>query len=134
MSDKMTEAQEQIAVIKWTQQSSIRNLFPDLKLLFHVPNENKDVKQVKIAKALGVKKGVPDLFLPVARGDYHGLAIEMKAETGRPSEAQKWWVRELANQGWKAMVCHGHDEAIAVLTWYMNLNVPQPKGLVVRQD
>ena len=30
------------------------------------------------AKATGMKKGVPDLFIYEPRGEYHGLAIELK--------------------------------------------------------
>ena len=37
----MTEAQHQINVIKWTQQPGIRRKYPELKLLYHIPNERK---------------------------------------------------------------------------------------------
>ena len=74
----MTEQQEQITLIKWTQQPSVRQLYPELKFLFHVPNERADKIQTATLKKMGVKPGVPDLILPLPSGNYHGLFIEMK--------------------------------------------------------
>lgn len=34
-----SESQHQMAVMKWTQQESIRRKWPELKLLLHIPNE-----------------------------------------------------------------------------------------------
>jgi len=39
-------------------------------------------------KKEGVKRGIPDIFLPCARGGSHGLFIEMKARDGKVSEEQ----------------------------------------------
>ena len=67
------------------QQSSIRSKWPELALLHHIKNETREgAKQIAIDKAIGVKKGVPDLSLPVPRGRYHGLYIEMKNDAGGP--------------------------------------------------
>jgi hypothetical protein len=118
----MTEAQEQICVIKWSQQPSIRSKWPELAMLYHIKNETKEgQKAVMHDKAMGVKKGVPDLFLPVPRGKYHGLYIEMKTEDGRASEAQEWWGEHLAGQGYFWEVCHGWKSAVCVLEWYLSL-------------
>ena len=43
-------------------------------------------------KRMGVKPGVPDLFLPFPVPPFHGLWIEMKSETGRASAVQKEWI------------------------------------------
>lgn len=118
----MTEYDHQKNVFKWAEQLSIRERFPDLKLLHHIKNETKGgVEQVKIDKANGVKKGVPDLCLPSAHGKYHGLYIEMKAEKGRLSPEQKWWLAELDKQGFATAVCYGWQQATEVLEWYLNL-------------
>ena len=75
----MSEAKHQSFVIKWTEQPSIRSQWPELKLLYHIPNGGtRDPIEAKHMKEQGVKRGVPDLHLPVARGKYHGLYIEMK--------------------------------------------------------
>ena len=87
----MTEDQIQQAVIRWSQQASVRKMFPQLALLYHIPNERKCTPQQGARlKRMGVKSGVPDLHLPVARGAYHGLYLEMKTEKGRVSANQAW--------------------------------------------
>lgn len=118
----MTEDQHQAAVIKWSQQASIRQKYPELKLLHHIPNERKCTPQQGARlKRLGVRSGVPDLDLPVARGNYHGLRIEMKTESGRTSDNQKWWLEELDKQGYCCAVCHGWEEAVQLIERYMQL-------------
>ena len=71
-------------------------------------------------KHQGVKRGVPDLCLPVARGTYHGLYIEMKTETGETRPEQYWWIQTLNDHGYFE-VCHGWKSAVRVLEWYMGL-------------
>lgn len=118
----MTEAQHQANVIKWSQQPSVRAQWPELALLHHIPNGGtRDPIEGKHLKQQGVKSGVPDLSLPVARGKYHGLYIEMKTETGRPTAEQKWWGEQLLAQGYMWEVCHGWQSAVRVLEWYLSL-------------
>ena len=74
-------------------------------------------------KAEGLKAGVPDLCLPVARQGYHGLYIEMKYGRNKPTAKQKWWLEKLAEQGYKTIVCWGADEAIAVLEDYLERSI-----------
>lgn len=104
-------------------QPSVRERYPELALLHHIKNETKEgVKQVAVDKAMGVKKGVPDLHLPVARGGYHSLYIEMKNETGRANDAQNWWLERLKLEGNYTVVCHGWQSAVDILTWYLGLD------------
>ena len=117
-----SEAQHQAAVVKWSQQPSIRSQWPELALLFHIKNETTEgPKAVMIDRKMGVKKGVPDLHLPVPRGRYHGLYIEMKTETGHTSTEQDWWGEHLSAQGYAWHVCHGWQSAVSVLEWYLQL-------------
>lgn len=110
----------QKAVIAWTQQPDIRKQYPALAMLYHVPNEGKRTgRQGKALHDAGLKRGVPDLCLPVARGGYHGLYIELKTANGRPSEAQYWWIEHLKLQGYFAVVCHGYDNTVRMLEWYL---------------
>lgn len=115
-----SENWEQQQVIKWSQQPSIRQQYPELALLYHIPNEREDKIQTAILKAMGVKKGVPDLHLPVASGDYHGLYIEMKALDGKPEAEQLWWIEHLKANGYACAVCYGWQQATEVLLWYLN--------------
>lgn len=119
---QVTEFQHQINVFKWSQQPSVRGKWPELALLFHIKNETKEgAQQVAVDRAAGVKKGVPDLCLPVPKGVYHGLYIELKTEKGRTSQAQDWWGEKLREQGYFWEVCHGWQSATRVLEWYLNL-------------
>lgn len=114
------EDKEQIAIIQWSVLS--RPNYPELKLLHHIANERKcSPQQGQFLKRKGVKPGVPDLCLPVARGGYHGLYIELKrAVGGILSDEQKWWIDELISQGYAAIVCHGADEAIRAIKEYLS--------------
>jgi hypothetical protein len=116
----LTEAQHQTALFNWVWL--VRNKYPELALLYHVPNGGSRNKiEAANLKRQGVKPGVPDLCLPVPRGQYHGLYIELKTEKGRTSTAQDWWIRELNAQGYFTEVCHGWESAVRVIEWYMNL-------------
>lgn len=122
----VSEARHQAAVIQWSQQPEIRSRWPELKLLYHIKNETKEgARQIAVDKALGVKKGVPDLHLPVARGSYHSLYIEMKKENGKATPEQNWWGEQLLAQGNRCEVCRGWKEAVRVLEWYLSLSGPQ---------
>ena len=118
----MTEAREQICVIKWSQQPHIRQKWPELALLHHIKNETTEgARQVAVDRAMGVRKGVPDLCLPVAKGQYHSLYIELKTESGRLSEDQRWWGECLTAQGNFWECCHGWESAVSVLERYLSL-------------
>lgn len=119
-----SETQEQIWLMEWTRQPSIRQQYPELAFLFHVPNERPDKVQAAILKKMGVKSGVPDLILPVPSGPYHGLFIEMKRIDGAASDNQIWWMEHLKANGYAAAVCHGWKEASEVLLWYLNPRIP----------
>lgn len=69
----------------------------------------------------GVKAGVPDLHLPVARGGYHGLYIELKVGSNKATALQKDWIKELTKQGYLAVVCYGWQEAAEQLVNYLEL-------------
>lgn len=110
---KASEAQEQQAVVEWLEAHG----YP----VFHIPNGGRrDPKEAAHLKAQGVRAGVPDLCVPVARGGYHSLYIEMKAEGGRPTEKQVEWIRRLRAQGMCAWCCEGAGNAIALIQSYMD--------------
>lgn len=89
-------------------------------MLFHIPNEGKrSLREGANLKKAGLKKGVPDLFLPVPRGEYHGLFIEMKRVDGKAREEQQWWINRLIEEGYYAVVCCGWKRAATILVQYM---------------
>ena len=89
--------------------------------MFHIPNGGKRSKaEAARFKELGVKAGVSDVFLPVARNGCHGLWIEMKRlRSGKPSEDQIRWIENMIAQGYAATVCHGWEQAVKVIEGYM---------------
>ena len=104
----------------WAEYQSAAHT--ELKLLYHIPNEGK--RSVSYGAALrrqGMKKGVPDLCLPVARGKYHGLYIEMKAGRNKPTVDQQWWLEALERQGFRAVWCSGWEQAKEEISEYLNL-------------
>lgn len=71
----------------------------------------------------GVKAGVPDLCLAVARHGRHGLWIELKVGGGKLTEHQARWLVWLEEQGHRASVCHGWQEAVRLIEWYLGVPV-----------
>lgn len=112
------EEQEQEAFIQYC--SMMASKYEKLDLIYAIPNGGSRNKiEAQKLKRTGVKAGVPDLFLPVARNGKHGLYIELKRkEGGRLSEHQKEWLTKLAEQGYETAVCHGSDEAIETIEKY----------------
>ena len=117
-----TEEQEQAAVFAWAQTMAGR--FPELLLLFHIPNGGlRSITEAVRFKKAGVKPGVPDLFLPVARGRSHGLFVEMKRRKGgRVSKEQEAWIDAVGQQGYMCVVAHGAEAACCYIQEYLEDN------------
>ena len=121
------EHDAQVAVLRWSQLAE--HEFPELALLYAVANGgHRHITVAQKMKSEGVKAGVPDLCLPVARGGYHSLYIEMKQAGAKPksdtakgplSDEQIRWIAALRNQGNKVAVCYGSAEAIEELKAYL---------------
>ena len=112
------ESEEQEALFCWAEALSGR--YPCLRLMYHVPNGGQ--RSAAVAgklKAEGVKAGVPDICLPVSRGNYHGLYIELKAGRNKATAEQEWWLSALLEEGYKAVVCRGWSSAADVIMDYL---------------
>lgn len=114
-----TEAKEQEALFEWAALMELR--WPELKLLHHIPNGGRrDPREAHNLRRQGVKPGVPDICLPVARGGYHSLYIELKRKKGwRLSGEQIEWIHDLSAEGNKAMVCMGWEQAKEAIEKYL---------------
>lgn len=67
-----------------------------------------------------LQKGVPDIFIPVPAGGYHGLWIEMKREVGGVlSCEQRKWLDRLNADGYRAIVAKGADAAVEQIKEYL---------------
>ena len=115
MANAPTEAQEQRTVVEYC---GVRHI-----PVFHIPNGgSRNKAEAANLKRQGVKPGVPDLFVPVHRGKYHGLFIEMKRSVGGTlTKEQREWLTMLEGNGYCAKCCHGADKAIALIDAYMRL-------------
>jgi hypothetical protein len=91
-----------------------------LSLLYAIPNGGHRNKSVgAYLKQEGVRRGVPDYFLAVPCGGYHGLYIELKTKTGKTSPEQKEWLLALNQQGYKAVIAKGSDAALTAVKEYL---------------
>lgn len=119
------EHAEQAALFRWAAMAARQE--PRLQLLFAVPNGLRtDIGAAVKMKQAGMKRGVPDVVLPVPSRDYHGCFVELKRRDGVPSDLspeQAWWIERLTEAGYKAAVAFGWAEAVAILTDY--LKTPQ---------
>lgn len=116
-----SEHAEQRALLTWASMSAGKH--PELRLLFAIPNGGARSKAAAgKLKAEGVKPGVPDLCLPVARGGFHGLYLEMKrTQGGTLSPEQKQWHQDLIEQDYHVALCKGQPSAQHTLTTYLTL-------------
>lgn len=116
-----TESEEQMTLMSWASLAS--GAHPELRLLYHVPNGGSRGKaEAGRFRAEGVKSGVPDLCLPVARGEWHGLYIELKrTKGGHVSPEQERWISALREQGYAALVARGWEQAREIITEYLEV-------------
>ena len=116
------EAIEQAKVIAWAKRHE--HIYPYLWLLHCSLNGVKMTKaQAVRAIAQGMKKGVADLFLPVKKGVYSGLYIEMKSEKGRTSIDQSKFLTAVSENDYLAHICYSAVEAIDKIKGYYNQSI-----------
>ncbi|HEX5437124.1 MAG TPA: hypothetical protein VFW98_08190 [Gemmatimonadaceae bacterium] len=126
-----TEHQEQVALFAWAGVMAAR--YPELDEMFAVPNAggykggygSNRLLAIR-AKREGVKPGIEDVMLLVARGGWHGLLMELKRVDATPSDvkqAQRTWHKRHALRGFRVEVCKGAEAAEAVLLDYLALPV-----------
>ena len=113
------EGEEQATLFSWARMKTY--FYPELEMMFHIPNGGKRSKtEAARFKAEGVKPGVPDICLPVPRGGYHGLYIELKRRRDSSTSAYQWeWIDKLQAQGYAAEVCKGWEAAAELIEKYL---------------
>ena len=117
---RQPEHLEQVTLFRWAEYQSKR--LPELALMFAIPNGGLRSKATAgKLKAEGVKAGVPDICLPVARGEFHGLWIEMKAGRNKPTQPQVQWHMRLSQQDHRVAVCYSWEAARDVIEEYLRV-------------
>lgn len=89
--------------------------------MHHIPNEGKRQGSAgKLEKAMGMRTGVPDIFLPErgAHGE-SGLYIEMKYGRNRCSKEQEEFMAEVERQGYRTATCYSAREAEHEIAMYL---------------
>ena len=117
-----SEHDEQVALIAACE--SLYSRHPELRLLFAIPNGGQRNKATAgRLKAEGVRAGVPDMFLPVARGGYHGLFIELKRadRSNHQTPLQRTWMELLATQGYRCVIAYGAGAALESILSYLEM-------------
>ena len=115
-----TEHDHQVALFKAVK--SLEGVSPSLSLMYAVPNAGRRTpRQGAYMKAEGLRPGVPDICLPVARKGFHGLYIELKRGNNKPTENQWIWLTRLQAANHHVAVCYSCNDALDVVLWYMDI-------------
>jgi hypothetical protein len=114
------EQGEQTALTQWFALQ-----FPK-EMLMHIPNQLiRGCVQARVMYMAGIIPGAPDLFLCCARGEYHGLWIELKRKSvrgeprGRITKRQLLVMEHLSLKGYKCVVAFGFENARNAILDYM---------------
>lgn len=108
------EAGVQKAVVDY-----IKYQYPGVLYCASAGGVRTSMKQAIKMKATGYVKGVPDLQIFEAVGNYHGLLIEIKDLKGVVSKEQKQWIKDLNDRGYFATYCKGVESTIKVIDDYL---------------
>ncbi|CAH0532178.1 hypothetical protein UAM5_00061 [Ralstonia phage UAM5] len=123
------EHDEQSALFGWARIPAVVAQHPGIDLLEGSMNGVKLSKaQAGKAKAAGMLKGAHDVRLPVARGGYLGLSIELKAGKNKPTDEQLWYGGRLAEEGWCVHYCWSWNDARGVIVAYLGGLFRAPSG------
>lgn len=121
-SRKKQEHDNEEARIQTEFFKQVSLFFPTLpdRLLFAVPNGGSRHKiEAANMKRQGVKRGVADVILQIPKKGYASLCLEFKTPTGRQSDEQKEYQRQVELAGNKYIVVRSVEQAIRAITEYL---------------
>lgn len=108
-----SEHQIQSAIVDWCALQGIA--------IFAIPNGGyRHITTAKKLQREGVKAGVPDLFVPIVRGGFGGLFLEVKTKIGKLSDSQRFWLGELVENGYRCEIVRSLEDGIKVLRGYVD--------------
>lgn len=113
-----TEHASQVAFFAWwalyAQSHKIRE-----SLCYAIPNAGKrSFAAAAWLRSEGLKRGVCDVNLDLARGGFHGLRLEFKRPGEKPNDEQAEHLEALRAGGYNALVVWSTEEAIRVVKVY----------------
>lgn len=118
----LSESALQIAFIKWCRTQE--DVYPELRWMHHIPNGgSRSGREASSLKEQGVKAGILDLSLDVARGKYHGWKFELKkpGSKEKPSDLQDEYIEFCIDNGYYANWSNDFDDVKKSILWYLGL-------------
>jgi len=119
------EYESQKALFQWARMPAVVRQLPGIDLLEGSMNGVKlSTAQAGKARAAGMLKGSHDVRLPVARGRWIGLSIELKYGDNVPTAEQLAIGARLEEEGWRVHYVWEWTEAVKIITEFLSL--PRP--------
>lgn len=124
-ANELTELQIQNGVIAWFDsvfgESDINGLlFAHLEgVMLGGKSARERAIRGAILKRAGMRRGIPDLFLAVARGGFYGLFLEIKKPGGVLSAIQKSRQNQLRAEGFCVSTVFSVKQAVDFIKDYL---------------
>jgi hypothetical protein len=119
-----SENDHQAALFNWAR-AQIADGRGELRALGAIPNGHGQIggDALRHCKELGHIPGMPDIFLFLPRGGFHGLFIELKTlkRSSRLRRGQVEFSKVLGANGYAVHSCHGYRECIRVIDAYVSM-------------
>ena len=113
----MSESREQQIIFEWASWN--KNKYPGIETMYHIANEGKrSASNGSRLKREGMKSGVSDICVPVAKSGYNNLYIELKSGKNKATKEQLNFINLINKYGGKALVVYEADNAIEVIKAY----------------
>ena len=113
----MSESREQQIIFEWASWQ--KNKYPGIETMYHIANEGKrSASNGSRLKREGLKCGVSDICVPVAKSGYNNLYIELKSGKNKATREQLNFIDLINKYGGKALVVYEADNAIEVIKAY----------------
>lgn len=96
---------------------------PELDFIFAIPNGGKRniVTAMKMKKE-GVKRGVPDIMIPIVKNNSPGMFLETKTPEGTESKYQIRYRKFLLSQGYQHKICRSAKELLDTTLDYLEIS------------
>ena len=126
LAPKITEDDLQVSCFEWI--NLMLPQYPVLEWIIHVPNGGK--RPLGVAgklKAMGVKKGVLDILLPMPYNGWSGFVSELKVGRNTMTPEQEEWMTAFEAAGYFTCLCYTLDEFIRRISAFLK-GAPGPLG------
>lgn len=76
-----------------------------------------------LRKRQGQKKGIPDIFVPIAVNGCHGLFIEMKVNSNKLTPEQNEFFNFVFSNGYIVGLAYSANQALAYIEQYLGITL-----------